>query len=197
MALLYASKYNKDELVKKNDEIDSQIKAVMEQMFDTAIEPLSDEDLQKIADGEASPEEVLAILTGKDKKKDSAEENTKTENKAADTQKINSIIAEVYALRATYSGRIDGLLGQGIAEWRALSHEERTLSKKLALAEKYMGRGRALEAECDGRMGSILSRLEAELSAAGESTAIVSQISALYNQEKAAKKAALLSYYPK
>lgn len=189
--LLYAGKYNENELAEKNQEIDDQLKAILDEMPDVDIQLLTDEEREKLGSGEVSREEALAIITGK--------KNQATEDKANSTEinnsKINDIIAECYLLKAEFLNRIDSLIGQARSEWRATPKENRTQSTKLAMADKYMSKGAQLEAECDRRMNSLLKNLETELKASGQSTSIISKITSLYNEEKAVKKASLVAKY--
>lgn len=193
-ALLYARKYSGEELAEKTSDINGRIKTVLEQVLDIPIEPLSEEELQKLGMSETSREEVLEIITGSSKNVSKTGEKTKSKVNSA---KINDLIAEVYLLKADYLNRIDGLLSQGRSEWRAIPYEDRTLTLKLTLAEKYMAKGSQLEVECDKKMDALLVKLENELKVSGESTKVIAEITTLYNEEKAVKKAALLEkYYP-
>ncbi len=194
--LLYAGKYNENELAEKNQEIDSQLKEILDQMEDIDIQPLTEEERQKLSRGELSREEALAIIT---EKKNNAGGNQPSKNNANgaenNTAKVNNLIAECYLLKAEFLNRIDNLIGQARTEWRSLPKEERTQSAKVAMAGKYMSKGSQLEAECDQRMNTIIKKLETELKNSGQSTAIVSKINALYNEEKAVKKASLVAKY--
>ena len=65
------------------------------------------------------------------------------------------------------------------------------------MAEKCMSMGNALEVECDAEMEALIEELRASLVASGQSTAIISEIRATYEEEKRLKKAALIDrYYP-
>ncbi len=195
--LLYAGKYNENELAEKNQKIDDQLKKILDQFPDIDIDLLTDEDLKKLNSGEISREEILEILTAKSKNDE--EKNQTSKNKDNNTEKtsarVNEIIAECYLLKSEFLGRIDSLISQAKTEWRSLPKEGRTQSAKVAIAGKYMSKGSQLEAECDQRMSALLSGLESELKASGQSTAIISQINSLYNEEKAVKKASLFAKY--
>ncbi|MBR0278162.1 MAG: hypothetical protein IJQ50_06870 [Clostridia bacterium] len=183
-SLLYSSKYSGDELEERNQDINSKIKTVVEQVLGISIVPLSEEDSQKLINGEISREEAFAIITG----------NSKS---GSDSVKINELVVDVYLLKADYLSRIYGLITQIESEWNAVPYEERTLTKKFAVIRKYMDKGSKLERECDKKMDALLKELEKELKASGKDTSIISEITALYNEEKAVKKAALLGkYYP-
>lgn len=164
-------------------------------MQDVDIQPLTEEELQKLRGGELSREEALAIITEKKNNAGGNQSSKNNVNSAENNTKVNDLIAECYLLKAEFLNRIDSLIGQARTEWRSLPKEERTQSAKVAMAGKYMSKGAQLEAECDQRMSALLSGLESELKASGQSTAIVTKIKALYNEEKAVKKANLVAKY--
>lgn len=111
---------------------------------------------------------------------------------------INRVIAEIYLLKAEFLNSIDDLIAAGQEERLAIPKPERTLSVKLNMAAKYAGLGNALEKDCDKQMEALLSELEGLLKLAKSDTTIPAQIRAIYNEEKAIKKARLMdSYWPK
>ena len=146
---------------------------------------MSEEELQKLISGEMSREEAFAIITGRSKS-------------GAESSKMKDLIVEVYLLKADYLNRIDGLLTQGKSEWNDIPIKDRTLTQELNFAKKYKDKGSQLELECDKKMKALLTELEKELKASGKNTSVISEITALYNEEKAIKKADLLKkYYPR
>ena len=113
--------------------------------------------------------------------------NTTSQNYDA---QLAAMVGEIYALRTSFVGQLDGLLQQAKAEYGALSPEQREKQKN-SLASKYIGLAGSLEANCDSQMEAILSRIQKHLKENGGDTSLVKEIRKVYENEKALKK----SYY--
>lgn len=113
--------------------------------------------------------------------------NTTSQNYDAE---LAAMVGEIYALRASFIGQLDGLLQQAKAEYSALSPEQRE-KQKSSLTSKYIGLAGNLESSCDSQMESILSRIQKHLKETGGDTSLVKEIRKVYENEKALKK----SYY--
>ncbi len=197
-ALTYANKYSGEELEQKNLEVDSKINEIVEKLPEINVQPLTDEERKKLISGEMSREEALAIITGRSESTDNGQTGDKKPTAGSQNMNaINDLIAEFYLLKAEYLNSIDGLIAEGKSEWWSAPAKNRTLTFKLTLAEKYLAKGNQLEVECDQKINTLLKKLETELKSAGQSTSIIFEITSLYNEEKAVKKAALIErYYP-
>ncbi len=192
-ALSYASRYSQEELAQKEQAVNAKLQEIVEKLPDVQVNQLTEEEQKKLENGEISAEEALSIISGAPQEDKQSRGDAKPQ-----TSSVNAIIAKFYLLKAEYLNSINGLIAQGKSEWRSLPKKERTLTAKLNMANKYLGMGSSLEGACDGRMQQLLAELESELVATGQNTAIIGEITALYNEEKAVKKAALIdAYYPK
>ena len=98
--------------------------------------------------------------------------------------------AELYGLRGAFQGQIDGLAAAAKAEYLALPKEERTAANRNAIIFSKLGEAQAAEASCDAMVESVLQQMEAELVAAGQSTAPVGELRGYYEEIKASEKAA-------
>lgn len=157
--------------------------------------------VELFADPSLSPEELLQKLEEKAQQADAsvaAEPSAETgDAKAALNQssqnydaQLAAMVGEIYALRSSFVGQLDGLLQQAKAEYGALSPEQRE-KQKSALASKYIGMAGGLESRCDGQMEAILGRIQKHLKETGGDTSLVKEIRKVYENEKALKK----SYY--
>ena len=122
-------------------------------------------------------------------KNDGAEETLDPSSQNYDAE-LAAMVGEIYALRTSFVGQLDGLLQQAKAEYGALSPEQREKQKN-SLASKYIGLAGSLEANCDSQMEAILSRIQKHLKENGGDTSLVKEIRKVYENEKALKK----SYY--
>lgn len=103
---------------------------------------------------------------------------------------LAAMVGEIYGLRTSFVGQLDGLLQQAKAEYGALSAEERQKQKQ-SLISKYVGLAGGLESSCDAQMEEILGRMQKHLKKNGGDTSLIKEIRKTYNDEKALKK----SYY--
>lgn len=113
--------------------------------------------------------------------------NTTSQNYDAE---LAAMVGEIYVLRASFVGQLDGLLQQAKAEYNALSPEQRE-KQKSSLTSKYIGLAGNLESSCDSQMEAILSRIQKHLKETGGDTSLIKEIRKVYENEKALKK----SYY--
>lgn len=118
------------------------------------------------------------------------------EQKPADSQQtydaeLAAMVGEIYALRTSFTGQLDGLLRQAKSEYAAMSPTEWEKNKK-AFVSKYIGLAGGLESSCDSQMEEILGRIESHLKKTGGNTALVKEIRKVYENEKALKKSSYM-----
>ena len=106
---------------------------------------------------------------------------------------IVELIAEVYVLRAYFMGQLDALRGAATSEFMALPEDQRSQATMMEIGLRYAGTAGNLEAEADGLMADIMSRLSAELQRTGGDTSLVNEIMASYAEEKSLMKAYFMS----
>ncbi len=194
-AVYLAVRYDREDieaLEKQNNEI---MNSIVEKFSEEGISALPEEAVQMIYEGNLTEEEAVSIITGtatiqqiKENHKNPSPTQAPAASGNATTANPNvaALVAKIYMLRGDFVGRLDALVSQGYAEYKAGG------SKK-ALASKYLSMGASLESQCDAQMNSILSQIEAELKKSGGDLSLVSQIRSAYRSEKSAKKAAIMS----
>lgn len=119
-----------------------------------------------------------------------AEVTENNQDGQASESRLNQLIAQVYLLKSSFSGRIDSLIEQAKAEYIA-----NNCQNKAGIAGKYLRKGTDMEAECDARMESLLAEISSELQKTGGDSSIVSEIRSAYKNEKSIKKAELVAEY--
>lgn len=102
-------------------------------------------------------------------------------------KQLAALIAEAYILRDEFLGRLDNLMAQAKAEYLSIPASERK-AKITTLAGKYFSKAYGLEAECDARMGDIISRMETLLKENGGDLSIAQTVYDAYLSEKSLKK---------
>ena len=192
MAVHYATTYSEEELHRMQEENDKIISEITGQISDIDVSRLPEEARELLQKGELSEETAVAILTGKI----TWEEYKETQQVPADTTTYspgytNDIIAQIYVLRSSYTGKLDSLVSQAWGEYRSGG------ISKTDLISKYVGIGYGLEAECDGKMEALLSQLSDALAFRGEDLSLVDTIRRTYQSEKSIKKAEMIAKYQK
>lgn len=221
-AFLYSEQYTEDELKQKHRDLNFEVHDTLKAKLPEAnMDILNERDRRKLSGGDLSPEQTAEIFREARKRagipdphessqdgtalplESSSQTSPDSNSTASPGQKpvsyrsVDTLIEEFYILKARYVSSLDGILRQCKTEWRSKPKEERTFSARLVMAEKCMSMGNALEVECDAEMEALIEELRASLVASGQSTAIISEIRATYEEEKRLKKAALIDrYYP-
>ncbi|WP_066634926.1 hypothetical protein [Desulfolucanica intricata] len=103
----------------------------------------------------------------------------------------NKYKSKLISLQGEYENRLNGLLETAKAEYRVVK-EGGSNSEVAVLAQKYIGAGRALEADCDRKFNTIVNNMEAELKRNGLSTDIVQTVRQGYEQAKSERRKYLM-----
>lgn len=176
------------------------------------INPLSDDDIRRLKNGEMSEEEAVEKVLGKNaespQNSQSSEEPSETKPEAppsensdlaakqqAANEKVANLVGNMYVLKARFEGELADLEGWIIGEYEALPKEERTYASKVKLGRKALAKANELEASCDSQVDRILSDMEAVLKDAGMDTSCVDAIRSAYKSEKEITKSYYVSKY--
>ena len=122
---------------------------------------------------------------------------TATTTAAEAVRPVQTIIADIYLLRAEFLNKLDLLIDEGKAEILEASKNVPGLVIDIGTVNRYLDRGEALEKECDARMKELLSEMSASLKASGGDLSLVDEARALYVEEKKLYKSELMSKYKK
>lgn len=189
-AVWYAFQYTPEQTQQLEQQNQQVMQEIADQFPGVDVSLLPDEAREMLSKGELSEETAAAIITGK-----ITWEEVKVNPSAAavleEPSHVDDIVARIYVLRSGYTGRVDSLIAQALADYRANKGTESELMTQ------YVGKGYALEAECDAQIEALLSELSAELKRTGGDMGLVSQIRTAYQQEKSLKKAAIIAKYKK
>ena len=117
------------------------------------------------------------------------------EQKREYDEKIASLVAKMYSLKAQYTGKVEGVVSSMKAEYAALPKEQRTASAKSSIASSYLGTISSLEAQCDAQVNAVVSELREVLEKSGSDTSLADSILAAYANEKENTKAYYINKY--
>ncbi len=197
-AVYYAICYTEEEqkeLLKENEDI---MKKLADKFTEEGISVLPDEAVQMLNEGELTEDDAIKIITGektfeeikeeKENKTDTNNENNEDGTNQETNSNVANLVAKMYVLRSSYTGRLNSLIGQAKAEVASGK-------SKSAVAKKYIGIAAGLEGQCDAQVEGVLSQITAELKRTGGDLSLVSELRATYRSEKSVKKAAILSQF--
>ncbi|MBR5518912.1 MAG: hypothetical protein IKV86_07810 [Clostridia bacterium] len=171
-----------------------------------SVRPLTEEETEQLNSGEITEEEAVDLVLGKGENAEgtgnsNAEEGKETSSETTTNinpeknEEIARLIGEMYVLKAKFSSDL-----KGIEDWVNSKYMELTkeygegnipYSVKTKVGKTAYNNALNLEAECDAKVEVILTRLTALLKETGQSTNVVSEIRAAYENEKMLAK----SYY--
>ncbi len=120
---------------------------------------------------------------------------TQSEAQENPQNRIDELIAMVYALRDEYTERLEQIVQAASDEYHALPEVEKTQEKKQEIALRCTDKAYALEKECDGKIDEICLELGIELIKTDGDMTLINEIRYAYATQKAAAKNELTERY--
>lgn len=212
-AFIAFRRYSTIELEQKITDNDARTELILDKLPHINVRPLTEGEKEKLHSGDLTHDDAVrlimkplpritieddAIPESSEPELPETPEPTETPEAPVVDEKLERIaelIAEIYVLRETMTGRLDGILQSAKSEYGSLRKEERTDSKKQDMAVKYFNEASDLEYACDTQMNNILTELYTLLKEKGGDTGIVAEIRQAYTDEKYLKKSYYLSQY--
>ena len=179
------------------------------------IRELTEEEAQKVANGDISEDEAIDLILASapdtqispQKTETASQKNTAPnppisssspkaeENSAAQNsskEKISRLVAKMYVLKSQFSSRLADIEQWAELTYVNLSDEEiKTKSAKWKIASEALEMAAELEKKCDAEVEQVLSELTSALEETNQSTKLVDEIRNSYKNEKELAK----SYY--
>lgn len=183
----FSYKYSKQDLEQMMTDNDDVLKQNLESYLGHSVRSFTDEESKQIEEGATTKEEVIEKIV--------REELEKTGNTIPDTKNVNYYITELYNLKNEYIGILDAMVISAVKDYKSLDKNQQTRSKQLEIGAYYAKQATQLEAECDVKVGGIVSNIEKLLRAEGKRTDIVNTINEAYKTEKTLKRAYYLNMF--
>jgi len=139
------------------------------------------------------PGDSKPIIDNKQEKEESSKKNQDlpADKKSAEDI-VNKYISQLYALETAYTAKAQGLISSGAKFYNGLvKNGQDRASARASTISQFTGPVRGAMTDCDAKVESVISELEAELKAVGADTSIVETVRKTYASEKQLK----LSYY--
>lgn len=179
------------------------------------VRSLTEEETKKLSNGEITEQQAVDIVLGKPEEPavtaDSGENSGNTgeqqpepapvpdavvsDETKAKNDEIAQLIGEMYVLKAKFSGDLSAIESWVKGEYwvYTLQYGEGNVpsSIKMKIGREAYAKATALEVDCDSKVNAILSRITTLLTETGQSTKLVDEIRAAYDNEKMLAK----SYY--
>lgn len=119
--------------------------------------------------------------------------NSQQQAEAQAWAEIQGYVNQLYQVEAKYQGYLSGVVADAKAEFLALPKEQRTQQNKISIVWAKADTLIAQEKNCDAEVEGILSNIQAVLNRIGDSSNLVSEIRAYYENSKANWKAAKMT----
>lgn len=207
-AVMDAAKYSGDDIQQQIADSKLDVESELEQYDVVGLRDFTFEEEEQIRRGQLSVEEAVAKIMEESGVADyaaasdgnssslsnggSSADGSTADNKASSQKSEKAVLTkyttELYALKATYLGKIGNLIDEAKAD-----RQSGTSTK--ALVSKYLGRAASLEKEADSQVEALLSELKTELNSMGADTSIIDTMRSAYENEKKLKKSYYLSLY--
>ncbi len=110
-------------------------------------------------------------------------------------EEIASLIAQIYVLKSSYTGRLDAVMDEARREFWKLPKDQQTTSAKQKILSAKLSRIAELESECDSKVEAIMTQLTELLKEQGKDVALVESIRKAYANEKQLRKSHYMSKY--
>ncbi len=101
---------------------------------------------------------------------------------------LSEQVARVYVLREEFTAKLEELMAQGKAEYRAMPESERTKAKLASWASGYVSKASELEKQCDAEMDRIIADTRALIRANNGDLSLLKTLAYSYAQEKSIQK---------
>ena len=202
MAIYYTSTGRLDVLQQNKQNTDERALQAIKEFGVETVRPLTEEETAQLASGELTEEEAVNLVLGKESEETSTEGEGDTVSSSSTNsanneknEEIARLIGEMYVLKAKFSTDL-----KAIEDWVNSKYREYTkeygegnipYSVKAKVGRAAYDKALALETSCDTQVEEILAKLTTLLEETGQSTNIVSEIRASYENEKMLAK----SYY--
>ena len=205
MLAMYYLSVNKVEQLEQN-KIETEQKAIdaIKEYGIEDVRPLTEEETNKLNSGELTEEEAVDIILGKDNKtpnqkdegqggiSDSSNESKVPDDVAQKNEEIAQLIGKLYVMKAKFSQDLTAIEDWVNSEYRKYSKEYGSgkipSSIKIKVGKAAYAKALDLESKCDAQVGEILERITVLLKETGQSTSIVKEIEASYENEKMVAK---------
>ena len=171
------------------------------------VRPLTDDETEKLTSGELTEEEALDMILGKEEDAGSASGenpsgnneqsgNTSAGNSEKD-EEIAQLIGQMYVLKAKFTNEL-----AAIEKWvedqywiytKEYGEGNVPYNIKAKIGKAAYAKALELETNCDNQVNDILSRLTVLLEETGQSTNLVTEIKAAYENEKILAKTQYMS----
>lgn len=210
-ALKMSLSYSQEDLAARIEENDQRVGAALGELPDVTVRDLTDEEKTAFRNDTLDRDELIERLIGKAQPEpadasepadalEPAEEAAASQPPDEDSadaarEQLARCIAEIYVMKAEYSAWLEAQDAAAIAEFNALPEEEQTTEAKYEIGMAHMQTALEKETECDQKMAALEDEISALLQELGEDTALVDEIQAAYEEEKALKKAYFLSLH--
>lgn len=179
-----------DESIRQKSEETAQQTQKIKEEYNIPDVVLSEEEQNSLANGTITPEEAAQnILKSSDEKQTDSTTPASSDSESDNKEKIQNLLAQLYVLQASYSSKIEALVGECKTEYHNLDSSQQTIANKIKIVSAKLSTISSMEKECDNQVASILKQIRKI------DSNLADQVQAQYESEKTIEKASLLDRY--
>lgn len=188
-AVVDAIRYSNEEVEKKLEENTKAVQQYLQEEENITVREITEEESKALSDGSMTEEEVISRMTGQPTAKE-----TPTPASKSSAQLVSEAVAKLYITKNDYLGRLDSIEASVLAQYSAMSAEDKKGAKQRFLAQ-YLPMVSSWESECDAAVYSVIDELRLVLKDNGQGTAMADQLESAYLNEKRLKKSYFINRY--
>lgn len=188
-AVVDAIRYSNEEVEKKLEENTKAVQQYLKEEENITVREITEEESKALSDGSMTEEEVISRMTGQPTVKETPAPAAKSS-----AQLVSEAVAKLYITKNDYLGRLDSIEASVLAQYSAMSAEDKKGAKQRFLAQ-YLPMVSSWESECDAAVYSVIDELRQVLKENGQGTAMADQLESAYLNEKRLKKSYFINRY--
>lgn len=207
LLVINAQRYSKTEILAQLAENEAELRQAVLSVPGVTIREPTDEEVAQLKNGQMDEQTFIKRLLDKPKNDVAVSMDVSVKPPSAERiadiigssntnyqEQLDLLIAQAYALKVVFIGRLDNLLSQAKVEYWAIPKAQRTGKVSASLAAKYIGHAGSLEETCDKRMDTIITQVKQVLKQNNISSSLPQDMAYAYANEKSLQKSYYLSY---
>ena len=222
-AMYFTFTNQNDKLEQKKLDTDERAMEAIKEFGIESVRPLTEDETKKLSSGEITEEQAVDIVLGRydeigEPEKENEQPATEQDSSAVNTgtknnnpsasnmsdeykvknEEIAELIGKMYVLKAQFTSDLSDIEDWVNSEYRKYMKEydgNIPSSVKMKVGQTAYSDALALEKDCDAQVTVIFNRITTLLNETGQSTVIVDEMKAAYDNEKMVAKSYYMSQF--
>ena len=187
------------EIERRRNDNQTQLVAEVNSQLESPLREMTDEEKKKVEEGNMTIvdvyskifEEKQSEIVSSKVSSSKGDTSNKNEDKPTKDEIITKYMAQLYKLQNEFTSRAEATISQGASYYESIKAHPQDATARANTITHFTPIVRGIEAECNGKVDTVIANLKKELEEIGAQTDIIGTIRATYENEKQLK----LSYY--